>query len=199
MISEDKYQINVAQLKNDFVQLNNKEILSKYFYNVTSPEAITEDEYKELKSELRKLFFLSNDDYILIIGSAAHGFSWNPTKPFLKKFDDDSDIDIAIISRNLFELYWTTARDICNQLIFWKEMNLFENYMFNGWMRPDKASNDLHKRRRFDWFGEMNNLSKYVFKGKYQVSVGLFYSKDFFEAYYINAIKQIRKRVEIYE
>lgn len=47
---------------------------------------------------------------IYIVGSASIGYSLNPGKEY-KKFDDDSDIDVAIVSHSHFEQAWSDLVD----------------------------------------------------------------------------------------
>lgn len=48
---------------------------------------------------------------ITFTGSASIGFSLNPSKGF-RSFDDDSDVDIAIISQHYFDLSWHYLRSL---------------------------------------------------------------------------------------
>lgn len=48
---------------------------------------------------------------IFFVGSSSVGFSLNPAKN-LKPFDNDSDIDIAIVSHYYFDIAWRTIQDI---------------------------------------------------------------------------------------
>lgn len=47
---------------------------------------------------------------VQLVGSARLGYSLNPKKDF-KKFDSGSDLDIAIISPEIFEQTWTELRN----------------------------------------------------------------------------------------
>ena len=66
--------------------------------------------YLEIKSKLSKQLNVDSCS-ILFVGSSSVGFSLNPIKNF-KKFDKDSDIDIAVISHYYFDVAWRTIRDI---------------------------------------------------------------------------------------
>ncbi len=48
---------------------------------------------------------------LFITGSAAFGISLNPYKNY-KFFDDDSDIDVAVVSSHHFTLAWRTLRSL---------------------------------------------------------------------------------------
>ncbi|WP_215541755.1 hypothetical protein [Amycolatopsis sp. CA-230715] len=70
----------------------------------------TRHSYISWKTELAKN--LQVDPFaIVIVGSAALGFSLSPGKD-LASFHDNSDIDIAIISTNHFESSWTWLRNL---------------------------------------------------------------------------------------
>lgn len=48
---------------------------------------------------------------IFFVGSSSVGFSLNPAKG-LKPFDEESDIDIAIVSHYYFDVAWRTIQDV---------------------------------------------------------------------------------------
>ena len=48
---------------------------------------------------------------IFFVGSSSVGFSLNPQKN-MKPFDEDSDIDIAVVSHYYFDIAWRTIQDI---------------------------------------------------------------------------------------
>ncbi|OKH64022.1 hypothetical protein EB74_11420 [Mycobacterium sp. SWH-M5] len=50
---------------------------------------------------------------IQVVGSARLGYSLNPGKNF-KRFDKESDLDIAVVSADLFELTWRELRQLIN-------------------------------------------------------------------------------------
>ena len=73
---------------------------------------------------------------ISIIGTAALGFSLNPNKNF-KYYDENSDIDLAIISHHHFEIGWNFLRNLGS-----------EYYSLNG---KQKAIIDDHRTRLIYW------------------------------------------------
>jgi hypothetical protein len=48
---------------------------------------------------------------VAVVGSASLGFSLNPGKN-LKKFDEDSDVDVAVVSYRHFEAAWDHLRKL---------------------------------------------------------------------------------------
>lgn len=54
---------------------------------------------------------------VVIVGSANWGYSLNPGKAF-KPFDDDSDVDVAIVSSQHFEETWKEIRAYQRQTFY---------------------------------------------------------------------------------
>ncbi|MBP0982744.1 MAG: hypothetical protein J6A19_03385 [Oscillospiraceae bacterium] len=130
------------------------------------------DEFKKYISD--KLNVHYND--IGVAGSAKLGFSLNPKKNF-KTFDDNSDMDIIIVSRKLFNEFWeqylndsynpTTRINIhaVSFCIFRKYLTLScfrNNEYYNNWLIKTggfekdiqlkfQISNDIHYRIFESW------------------------------------------------
>ena len=66
------------------------------------------DIYDQFKIFISKKLEVHYND-IAIAGSAKLGFSLNPTKNF-RLFNEESDIDIIVISRKYFYLFWDSYR-----------------------------------------------------------------------------------------
>src|SRR4051812_41727987 len=69
-----------------------------------------ETQFYNWKSELSKRLEIDAHD-IVIVGSAAVGFSLNPTKD-LRVFNSTSDIDVAILSQRHFDIAWRHLRNL---------------------------------------------------------------------------------------
>ncbi|WP_049802495.1 hypothetical protein [Gloeothece verrucosa] len=63
-----------------------------------------EDSYFDLKYEIAQHFSLESPEMVRMVGSAKLGFSIAPKKLW-RKFSEESDIDMVIISRSVFEEY----------------------------------------------------------------------------------------------
>ncbi|WP_165857010.1 hypothetical protein [Marinobacter sp. JSM 1782161] len=105
--------------------------------------------YVQWKSELSNLINVDGKA-ISIIGSSCLGFSLNPSKGF-RVFNEDSDIDIAIISRHHFELAWHTIRNIGTEM-----------YSLN---QKQRQSLEDHRKRLIYWgtFDTKSLLTKLPF------------------------------------
>jgi hypothetical protein len=164
-----------------------------------------ENEYYDFKKEISKKFQISFHE-VFITGSGKLGFS-----PFKQKiFDYDSDIDIALISPNLFEnvmndvgkyqMNFRKARAVVSQ----KELDMYHKfleYVALGWIRPDKLPISFQmKTMKDDWFSFFDSISYGKSQvGNYKVNAGIFKSYRHLEEYIVSGLSDIHnlKLVEI--
>jgi len=146
--------------------LNTEQIFQKYFVDSSTyyfeSDVVDKDLEYQLKSELSDILGVHVND-IYIIGSAKTGFSIKPRaigRPFDGKFtetnrkNDRSDIDIAIVSSDLFEKIQENIYDWTNGFVkSWDRNNYYHDggsekfgvtlkfkfleYLGKGWYRPD--------------------------------------------------------------
>lgn len=102
---------SVEEFKNDFQKLPKDIVISKWILENT-PYIFHGDKqhYLEVKSLLSKSLKVDSCS-IIFVGSSSVGFSLSPSKKF-KVFNDQSDIDIAVISHYYFDIAWRTIRNI---------------------------------------------------------------------------------------
>ena len=156
-----------------------------------------QDDYYEFRKRIANEFDV-NFYEIYITGSAKLGFS--PFKQ--KKFDDDSDIDVAIISSQLYEKMLEPIYEYQMKLrkarksIKVRELEQYHSfleYTAIGWIRPDKLPSSFDvgilKDSWFDFFKSISYGRSEV--GDYKVSAGVFKNYSYFERYTISTLKQI--------
>lgn len=104
-----------------------------------------ESEYRRIKSKIAQMLDV-NMCSVVFVGSSCTGFSLNPKKDF-KTFDDDSDIDIAIISHHHFNLAWRWLRHQDYGLLKGEAKNAWWNhrnhYIFDGTIATDQILHQL--------------------------------------------------------
>lgn len=93
--------------------------------------------------------FEINVKNIILTGSSRYGYSLNPNKDF-RDFNEESDIDIVIISNKEFNIFW----DI-----------LYENYMLGE--RSDEFKSAMH--HTFKRFIDINYSDKILYSKYYTV------------------------------
>lgn len=148
--------------------------------------------YYSLKEATAKQFEVHPHN-IIMVGSAKLGFSIAPTKKW-KPFDQESDIDIVIVSEKLFTKFWSElflfndniSRDTREADNFVK----FKDYFFRGWIRPDLFN--FNYKGKTEWFDFFKSLSQNYGQG-HKITGALYCSFDFFELYHIKNIEELRK------
>lgn len=136
---------------------------------------------------------------VFITGSAKLGFSYYKNK----KFDENSDVDIAIISPVLFDkvmlgienFQWKLRnKEITLTEYELKQYNVFLRYLVIGWIRPDKLpvsltlSDRVLKNDWFDFFKKISNGKSEI--GNYQVNAGIYKDYFHFERYVFDGVKK---------
>ncbi len=186
---------NARQLKNEeeIIDFCRKYLIHGIPYIFTD----NQDDYYEFRKRIANQFDI-NFYEIYITGSAQLGFS--PMRQ--KQFDDDSDIDVAIVSSQLYEKMLEHIDDYQMELRQaretvtgkeLKEYHSFLEYTAIGWIRPDKLPLSfgvrILKKSWFDFFQSISYDRSEV--GNYKVSAGVFKNYSYFERYTISTLKQI--------
>lgn len=159
--------------------------------------------YYEFRKRIANKFKI-NFHEVFITGSAKLGFS--PLKH--KLFDYESDVDVAIISSDLYDRIMSYIHDY--------QMNLRENrkavtdkelsgyhkfleYGAMGWMRPDllPASFRVDELKR-DWFDFFDSISHGKSEiGNYKVNAGAFKSYSHLERYTLSGLQSLKTKIQI--
>lgn len=150
------------------------------------------DKFFELKEDIARYFGVCQTQ-IYMVGSAKFGFSISPLKRY-KYFGDDSDIDIAVIDEKTFNDFWRKLYNYNINLISrteaeQKEYEIFLDYFFRGWIRPDK----FPVKYKENWFEYFKTLNK---KYGYKVRVGLYKDSEFFMDYHKKNFNDIRSELK---
>lgn len=155
-----------------------------------------EDEFFEFRNRISKHFFV---DYyqVYIVGSGKLGFS------YLKgtEFSYDSDIDVAIVSEELYDRYLKYIRKFQYDIERSKERLVgqeyknyikFLKYMAKGWMRPDLLPTKIEGLNlKTDWFDFFKMISYDKSEvGNYKVNAGVYKNYDYLEYYSANSLKE---------
>ncbi len=180
-------------------ELNDEELLDfcrKHIVHGTPAIFIKrEDDYYEFRKKISENFEILFQD-VFITGSAKLGFS--PIKD--KTFDYDSDVDVVIISQELFDRIMALISDFQMEVrknrmaVTEGEMEMYHKfleYVALGWIRPDKLPTSFKmskiKDEWFEFFRTLSNGKSEV--GNYKVNAGIFKSYIHFERYIFDGIK----------
>jgi hypothetical protein len=133
---------DVTELHSALLEKEPKDFVSHYIFEPI-PFAFKNDMLTWIKWKTNLARILEVDPHdIVLTGSAAIGFSLNPTKSY-KAFDDKSDVDCGVISPYHFEVAWRYLRQIRpSWLSLPKESKRAirihqQNYVFSGTIATD--------------------------------------------------------------
>lgn len=183
---------NDTQITQDFI------ISDIYGCSKLKPE-----QYSHLKRRVSAKFDIDPHD-VLVVGSAKLGFSIAPKKRW-KAFDSDveeieqrSDIDVAIVSSQLYLKIWQQISQISHDLPQTSRKNSeWHTFHANGWIRPDKLPNYNGFTLRQDWFEFFRQLTNERVCGQVKIAAGLYYSMDFLTQYQNQSVIQCREELQL--
>lgn len=126
-----------------------------------------------------------------IAGSAKLGFSLNPTKNY-KPFDENSDIDIIIVSQKLFNDFWEQyLHDSYNPTTKIKNLSRVSFCIFRKYLTLDCFRNNEFYN---EWQRTTNGFEKdiqLIFQINNPVHYRIFESWDSVKLYYISSINEL--------
>ena len=131
---------------------------------------------------------------VVMVGSGKLGFSIAPTKLY-RHFCDESDIDVAIVSSALFERVWKSVYEYWRQGGYWEGSADFSEYLFRGWLRPDKLPAAHRLEYCKDWWEFFRQLTASGEYGAYSIRAGLYRSWFFLEDYHQKNIEACQSRL----
>lgn len=166
--------------KQDLLTLNSLQIVRKYVFNGQS-KILNDVQYYQLKEDICGCFDIDFND-VLLVGSGKLGFSIKPSRRY-GVFNDDSDIDVAVVSTALFQRVWKEATLYKKSGAYWPKSNDFFRYLSDGWIRPDKLPSSEYFEFSLKWWNFFNDLSASEKFGPYAIRAGLYQSWFFLEEY----------------
>ena len=121
---------------------------------------------------------------IVITGSCKLGYSLYEKKlnekilPKYRPFSNvNSDIDVAVISKCLFEKCWDALSIYsCSQPVMPWDTDELGDYLLSGWIRPDKLPHIFFNNI---WWNCFSYLSRHTKLGRLPVRVCLYYKFDY--------------------
>ncbi|APC39647.1 hypothetical protein [Clostridium estertheticum] len=174
--------------------MSNLQITRRHF-SFGTPYIFDKDEskYYKIKEKIADKFLIHTDS-VKMVGSAKLGFSIAPHKLW-KPLNDESDIDMVIISNDIFDLYWKELFEF-NNIDHTsrteeedKQYKKFIEYFFRGWIRPDKFPFSYSKKK--EWFEFFKSISYKEF-GEKKITGAIYRENYFFEKYHESNIKNLR-------
>ena len=164
-----------------------------YFETKLSVEdyAQTYDDFKIYMSERLNLHV----NNIAIVGSAKLGFSLSPTKNY-KCFDDESDIDLIIVSRELFRASWDAFLELSNRF----HVNFYSGITSNIFRRFVSLKNpDIRNDFFSGWVKKVDPCKKdiqTIFNIPHEINYRIYESWESVESYHVNGLNKLINKME---
>ena len=184
----------ISDFKNDLIAHDEMRITRKYILTGT-PYIIDGGKYIELKEVVAANFGIHPSE-VYMVGSGKMGFSIKPSRRY-GCFGDSSDIDLAIVSKDLFERAWIEVHNYSENSGWWDKRDEFKNYFFHGWIRPDKFPSNINFTYSNSWWEFFRSLTESESFGRYKIKAGIYYSMSFLESYQSICIKQCKRGLEL--
>lgn len=150
--------------------------------------AIQEDEAYKIAEAVGNHWGVHPNQDIYFVGSAKMGFSISPNKRW-KRFGNTSDLDIAVVSSQLFEQYWYSIEKYAATVSSWPDRQEYMARVASGWLRPDLFPGSMADEW-FEFFREVQNKQRYA--GGIKIAAGVYYNMSFLELYQSRAVKLCR-------
>ena len=125
------------------------------------------------------------------MGSAKLGFSISPSKRW-RPFGDRSDIDVAIVSHDLYQTVWHEVYDYSVSGADWPKKDKFQQYLFRGWIRPDYLPSGPTFEFVESWWEFFRGLKADEIAGPYKIAGALYHDIEFLWKYHANAVAGCR-------
>jgi hypothetical protein len=153
-----------------------------------------EEEYFSWRTKLSSLIDV-DPSCIMLVGSSAVGFSLNPYKNY-KKFSDESDIDVAVVSSQYFVVAWRYLRMNLKPSLnldyktrsAWIEHQ--KSYVYWGTIAADKLLGVLPFGK--EWLAATTALASVNPTCNRDIKLRIYYDHDSFRSYQLRGIKNLR-------
>ncbi|COF21717.1 hypothetical protein [Bacillus cereus] len=187
--------IETFQKNLDDHSISSQEFVKRYITHGT-PYVFDGDQemYFEVKKVISSHFEIEPED-VMMVGSGKLGFSLN-TDQLWKPIDDESDLDMVIISDKVFDKYWRELYEFNVKLTSRtaneeKRYKKFLDYFLKGWLRPDYFPQGFMRTQEwFDFF--LKTISYKKEYGRRKITGAVYKDRFFYEKYHMNNIENIR-------
>lgn len=182
----------IDDFKQDLTNLSSLQIVRKYILAAES-QILSADQHYRLKEQVCDHFKVEYTD-VIMVGSGKLGFSIKPSRRF-QSFNDDSDIDIAVVSTKLFEMVWNEAYLFKKDGADWPRAGSFFRYLSEGWIRPDMLPRNDYFEFTTKWWDFFNSMTSSGQYGPYKIRAGLYHSNFFLQEYQKICVEQCKELI----
>jgi len=151
------------------------------------------DNFKRLLSDKLNIHF----NNIAIVGSAKNGYSLSPKKYFRTFDENNSDIDVVLVSKQNYRILWQAYLEMYYKQIPFPEYETTSKSIFKGYLSIwDKST--LKHRDLVDWKKRADDIIKDIqleFGIVHPLKYRIYDSWESVEKYHFFNIRQLRSRI----
>jgi hypothetical protein len=187
-------QILVDSLINDPIAFSTSKWIIEGIPHIFNNNLETYIKWKEQLSALIGV----DSKAIVFTGSSSVGFSLNPVKDF-RAFNEDSDVDVAIISNIHFDIAWHYLRNIGPKYHRLKprEKNAVDDHrtrlIYHGTIATDKIVQLLPFGK--DWVTAMNTMGKIDPTKNREINFRIYKDFEALKAYQLIGVAKIKDQL----
>lgn len=164
-----------------------------YFRHYKQSEAFAQD-YDDFKLYMSSKLSLHVNN-IAIVGSAKMGFSLSPLKDY-RLFNEESDIDLVVVSESLFKSSWFAFLELHNKGYLNPYAHVAKN-IFKGFV----SLKQIDTRSEFfsDWARKVEPLKKdfqTMFNIPHEINYRIYDSWESVERYHIAGLRTLKSALE---
>jgi len=152
---------------------------------------VSNGRYQKLREHFAGAFGVSPSRDVLMVGSAKLGFSIKPKRRY-QPFGNESDVDVAIVSPQLYGRLWAEVRECRSARVQWDSvdnLNHLKNDHLAGVIKPYLLPTSRvapSKGLMFDLCAEIQRLDIV----EVPVTLAVWYDIDCLEAYQCRAVRE---------
>jgi hypothetical protein len=189
---EDPIGVRISEFRHAFEGEGDDRAIAERFLFHGQCHAIDEATHFDIKQRIAQEFGINTSTDLFIVGSAKLGFSIAPPKRW-KRFDDTSDIDVAIINHELYQAVWHEVHDYQLSGAYWPDRRQFEKNFLRGWIRPDLLPSSPMLPFTARWWEFFRSLKSEQLAGPYKIAGALYHDIQFLVKYQASAVARCRE------
>lgn len=161
-----------------------------------SSAILDDQQYSKVRQRIGEALGISPNRDVFMVGSAKLGFSIKSAKRY-HSFEDESDVDIAIVSEELYCALWSEIRKYNRDGGQWPsrdDRNHFRNDHVSGVIKPyvlPDSPTIPTRRRLFDISATLQRLSY----SPYPVTIALWHNIEALEDYQAIAVRECQREM----
>ena len=184
----DNVQQRISKFRSDLLELELGPLVQRHI--TTGPSFLLDDDrYHLLRARVAAELDLHPNE-VLMVGSAKIGFSIVGKQRY-RPFGEESDIDLAVVSSQLFDTFARATFDYWERSPYWPKYETYVKYMFRGWIRPDLLPPALAQGKQ--WWEFFRKLTADGTFGTFQIRAGLYKSWHYLDRYHSICIDECKR------